>query len=88
MPEGHGHLFENNTFRHIYCSQGCVYSSIGSKVQKMVYQGNVYQYLVAKEKGTIFYDEDITLERQVAKPWLQIFKNEYAAFIFGSAIDH
>ena len=63
MPEGHGHLFENNTFRHIYCSQGCIYSTVGSKVQMMAYRGNRYLFLVAQEFGTIFYDEDITLER-------------------------
>lgn len=61
MPVGYGHLFEDNTFRHIYCEQGCVYSSVGSQVQSIAYRRNTYEYIVAQKSGAIFYDDDITM---------------------------
>ena len=87
MPIYKAHIFERNTFEHIYCQRGCAYYVTGDKIQQFVFRQNYYKVLVSRIGAAVFYgDVNLKASNSLAQVWIQTYQNEVFDRIWGGAI--
>lgn len=88
MPVNKAHVFQRNTFNHIYCKIGCAYHVTGTMIQQFAFQHNHYSIMVATEGSAVFFGSlDLQASNALAQVWVQSYRNETFDKIFGGTIE-
>ena len=84
LADGYTHIIRNNYFELNVCGRGCAYS-LFSGAHQFLFEGNIYQSLIAYEAAAVF-DSNANVE-EWPKLIFIVFRNEQFRELLGGAIN-
>ena len=79
-------MIKRNDFHHNFCLYGCAYKAEGDKYNKMLFEGNTYEWQLASDAGAVFDGSDYDLKETTKLYQAQMFVNETIRHSVGGAI--